>query len=96
MARAPDGRNAFRCREVAGAGIESEGRFDNWKPTYTYGAAAVARRRRHRRPAMWTIVDYVVCDDVGRIINSSDACTAKSWARRCKGLGSVFGEELVL
>ncbi len=91
VARLADGRNV-PFAEVASMDFDSEGRFDNWTPTYTYGAAAV-----HVAVDVETghvqVVDYLVCDDVGRIINHL-TLHGQVMGAVVQGFGSVFSEEL--
>ncbi len=92
VAISPSGESVTMA-DVASLGMASEARFDNSNPTYTYGAAAA-----HLTVDVCTgevkILDYVVCDDVGRIINSM-TLHGQVIGAVIQGFGSVFGEELV-
>ena len=73
-------------------GLEAEAKFQNATPTYTNGAAAV-----HVAVDPGTgrveVLDYLVCDDVGRIINAL-TLHGQVIGAAVQGFGSVFGEEL--
>ena len=92
VARAADGRSV-PLAEVAGDKLEVDGSFKNQTPTYTYGSAfahvAVDPGTGHVQ-----VVDYVVVDDVGRIINSM-TLHGQVMGAAVQGFGSVFQEELV-
>ncbi len=92
VARAADGRSVPLV-EVAKDGINVDGFFKNQTPTYTYGSAfahvAVDPGTGHIE-----ILDYVVADDVGRIINSM-TLHGQVMGAAVQGFGSVFSEELV-
>jgi carbon-monoxide dehydrogenase large subunit len=90
-ARTADGRSV-PLSEVAHMGIASEGQFDNWKPTYTYGAAAV-HVAVDAETGHVQVVDYTVCDDVGRIINHL-TLHGQVMGAVIQGFGSVFSEEI--
>ncbi len=91
VAYAPDGRYVPLI-EAAKDGIASEGQFDNWTPTYTFGTAAA-----HVAVDIGTghvqVLDYVVVDDVGRVINPL-TMHGQVMGAVVQGLGAVFGEEL--
>src|SRR4026208_621725 len=66
-ATAPDGRHVALTDLV---GLKADGTFsNNSKATYTYGTA-VAHVAVDARTGHIEVVDYVVVDDVGRIINA--------------------------
>jgi carbon-monoxide dehydrogenase large subunit len=92
VARLADGRSV-PLAEVARMGISSEGRFDNWKPTYTYGTAAV-HVAVDADTGHVQVLDYTVCDDVGRIINHL-TLHGQVMGAVVQGFGSAFSEELV-
>ena len=92
VAHASDGRSV-PLAEVAGAGIASEGKFNNWKPTYTYGAGC-AHVSVDVETGHVQVHDYTVVDDVGRIINPL-TLHGQVMGAAVQGLGSVFSEELV-
>jgi carbon-monoxide dehydrogenase large subunit len=68
VARAPDGRSLTFGEVASEEALCAEGSFANSKQTYTYGAAA-AHVAVDPRTGSVQVVDYVVVDDVGRIIN---------------------------
>ena len=92
VARAKDGRSV-PFDEVASMGIKADGRFDNWKPTYSYGTSAV-----HLAVDPGTghvdVIDYTIVDDVGRIINPL-TLHGQVMGAVVQGFGSAFSEELV-
>ncbi len=92
VARAQDGRYV-PLAEVAGEGIGAEGRFDNSRPTYTYGTCAV-----HVAVDPGTghvdVLNYTIVDDVGRIINPL-TLHGQVVGAAVQGFGSAFSEELV-
>jgi carbon-monoxide dehydrogenase large subunit len=91
VARAPDGRSVPLV-EVAKDGIASEGKFNNATPTYTFGTAAVHVcvdvETGHVR-----VLDYLVVDDVGRVINPL-TMHGQVMGAAVQGFGAVFSEEL--
>ena len=92
IAHADDGRSVTLA-EVAGAGIASEGKFNNWKPTYTYGTGCV-HVSVDAETGHVQVHDYTVVDDVGRIINPL-TLHGQVMGAAVQGFGSVFTEELV-
>ena len=74
-------------------GVRADGRFDNWKPTYSYGTSAV-----HLAVDPGTghveVLDYTIVDDVGRIINPL-TLHGQVMGAVVQGLGSAFSEELI-
>ena len=72
--------------------LPSEGRFDNSTPTYTFGTAAV-----HVCVDVETgqvqILDYLVVDDVGRVINPL-TMHGQVMGAAVQGFGAVFSEDL--
>ena len=92
VARTADGRSVPLV-EVAKDGINVDGSFKNQTPTYTYGTSfahvAVDAGTGHVE-----VIDYVVADDVGRIINSM-TLHGQVMGAAVQGFGSVFSEELV-
>ena len=92
VARAKDGRSV-PFEEVASMGVRADGRFDNWKPTYSYGTSAV-----HLAVDPGTghveVLDYTIVDDVGRIINPL-TLHGQVMGAVVQGLGSAFSEELI-
>jgi carbon-monoxide dehydrogenase large subunit len=91
IARAPDGRSVSLA-EVAGEGLAADGSFRNSTPTYTYGTAA-AHVAVDPRTGHVEVVDYVVVDDVGRIINPL-TLHGQVMGAAVQGFGSVFSEEV--
>jgi carbon-monoxide dehydrogenase large subunit len=91
VARTADGRSVA-LNEVADGALAAEGTFSNQKSTYTYGTAIA-----HVAVDPWTgqvdVVDYVVVDDVGRIINPL-TLHGQVIGAAVQGLGSVFSEEI--
>ena len=88
-ANARDGRSVTLA-EVAG--LSSKGSFENSKATYTFGSA-MAHVTVDPRTGQVQLVDYVVVDDVGRIINPL-TLHGQVLGAAVQGLGSVFSEEL--
>ncbi len=72
--------------------LSADGTFDNSKATYTYGTA-VAHVAVDPRTGHVEVVDYVVVDDVGRIINPL-TLHGQVVGAAVQGLGSVFSEEI--
>ena len=92
VALAPDGRSV-PLDEAARFGLASEGRFDNWKPTYTYGAAAV-HVCVDADTGHVEVADFVTVDDVGRVINPL-TLHGQVMGAVVQGFGAVFSEDLV-
>ncbi|MBN8965077.1 MAG: xanthine dehydrogenase family protein molybdopterin-binding subunit, partial [Rhizobiales bacterium] len=90
IARAPDGRtvalSAFAGRLLA------EGTFSNSKQTYTYGTAA-AHVAVDARTGQVNVLEYLVVDDVGRIVNPI-TLHGQVIGAAVQGLGGVFSEQL--
>ena len=92
-ATARDGRSV-KLVELAGTErLTGEGTFSSSKQTYTYGAAA-AEVAVYPKTGRVEVVDYVVVDDVGRIVNPH-TLHGQVMGAAVQGLGSVFGEHLV-
>jgi carbon-monoxide dehydrogenase large subunit len=92
VARMAGGR-AISLADAAGpAPLVGEGTFSSSTPTYSYGAAAV-----HVAVDPMTghvdVLDYVVVDDVGRVINPL-TLHGQIIGATVQGLGSVFSEHL--
>ncbi|MDX3908179.1 MAG: molybdopterin-dependent oxidoreductase, partial [Pigmentiphaga sp.] len=68
VARAPDGRSVALADFAGVERFDSEGTFSNSKATYTFGTAA-AHVAVDPRTGQVEVLDYLVVDDVGRIIN---------------------------
>jgi carbon-monoxide dehydrogenase large subunit len=89
VALAPDGREI----SIFDLGLEAEASFSNGsKATYSYGTAAV-HVAVDPDTGHTEILDYTVCDDVGRIINPH-TLHGQVIGAAVQGLGSVFSEEL--
>jgi carbon-monoxide dehydrogenase large subunit len=90
VARAPDGRTvplaAFAGR------LAVEGTFSNSKQTYTYGTAA-AHVAVDPRTGHVDVLEYLVVDDVGRIVNPL-TLHGQVIGAAVQGLGGVFSEHL--
>jgi carbon-monoxide dehydrogenase large subunit len=78
--------------EVADAALCADGTFSNAKATYTYGTA-IAHVAVDPKTGQVDVVDYVVVDDVGRIINPL-TLHGQVIGAAVQGLGSVFTEEI--
>ncbi len=89
-ASAPDGRHVTLTDLI---GLNADGTFsNNSKATYTYGAA-IAHVAVDAKTGHVEVVDYVVVDDVGRIINAM-TLHGQVIGAAVQGLGSVFSEEI--
>ena len=88
-ATAPDGR---RVTPAELAGLSVDGKFDNSKATYTYGTA-IAHVTVDARTGGIEVLDYIVVDDVGRIINP-ETLHGQVIGAAVQGLGSTFTEEI--
>jgi carbon-monoxide dehydrogenase large subunit len=92
-ATAPDGRR-LTFADLSVHGLSADGTFsNNSKATYTYGTA-IAHVAVDAKTARVEVLDYVVVDDVGRIINPH-TLHGQVVGAAVQGLGSVFSEELV-
>jgi aerobic carbon-monoxide dehydrogenase large subunit len=89
VASAPDGRKL--TLHEAGA-LAADGTFSNQKATYTYGTA-IAHVAVDPKTGQVEVIDYVVVDDVGRIINPL-TLHGQVIGAAVQGLGSVFTEEI--
>lgn len=89
-ARSADGRSV-RMSAFAGT-LSAEGSFSNAKQTYTYGAAAAHVAVDIRTGAV-DVLDYLVVDDVGRIVNPL-TLHGQVVGAAVQGLGGVFSEHL--
>jgi len=90
-AAAPDGRTVALTDLI---GLKADGTFsNNSKATYTYGTA-VAHVAVDAKTGHVEVIDYVVVDDVGRIINPM-TLHGQVIGAAVQGLGSVFSEEIV-
>jgi carbon-monoxide dehydrogenase large subunit len=91
-AAGPDGKT-IALSELAGTGIEAEGAFLNKKHTYTYGAHA-AHVVVDAKIGHVELIDYVVVEDCGRIINPLTV-HGQTIGSVVQGLGGAFMEHLV-
>ncbi len=90
-AHAPDGRSlAFAA--LASDELAADGVFASAKQTYSYGTAAAHVAVDPKTGAV-AVIEYVVVDDVGRIINP-ETLHGQVIGGAVQGLGSVFGEHL--
>jgi len=92
VARAADGRS-LALSEAADGALSADGTFSNAKATYTYGTA-IAHVAVDPKTGQVEVIDYVVVDDVGRIINPL-TLHGQMIGAAVQGLGSVFTEEIV-
>src|SRR5439155_11021768 len=92
VASAPDGRKVY-LSEVADGGLAADGTFSNSKATYTYGTA-VAHVAVDPKTGKVEVIDYVVVDDVGRVVNPL-TLHGQVIGAAVQGMGSVFSEEIV-
>ncbi len=90
-ARLPDGRS-IGLADMAGEFLVADGVFSNSKITITYGTA-IAHVSVDPRTGGVTLLDYVVVDDVGRIINPK-TLHGQVIGAAVQGMGSVFTEEI--
>jgi carbon-monoxide dehydrogenase large subunit len=93
VARAPDGRSVSFGQVAAEEGLSADGSFASSKQTYTYGTAA-AHVAVDPSTGSVEVVDYIVVDDVGRVINPM-TLHGQITGAIVQGLGSVFSEHLV-
>jgi aerobic carbon-monoxide dehydrogenase large subunit len=82
---------AARSAEVAGVSVE--GVFKSAKPTYSYGTAA-AHVAVDPRTGHVALLDYLVVDDVGRIVNPL-TLHGQVIGAAVQGCGSTLAEHLV-
>ena len=92
VAIAADGRR-FSLADLADAKLSADGTFSNSKATYTYGTA-IAHVAADAKTGHVEVLDYLVVDDVGRIINP-ETLHGQVVGAAVQGLGSVFSEEIV-
>ena len=91
VALAGDGRSVSWA-ELGGGTLSVDGVFKSSKPTYSYGTAAVAVAVDPRTGHV-DILDYLVVNDVGRIVNP-ETLHGQVIGGTVQGLGSAFGEHL--
>ncbi|RDC71952.1 xanthine dehydrogenase family protein molybdopterin-binding subunit [Rhodovulum sp. 12E13] len=87
----PDGA-VLDLADLAAEGLAGEAKFLNSDATYTNGTAAV-HVAVDPETGRVEVLDYVVCDEVGRIVNALTLHGQVTGAA-VQGFGSVFGEEL--
>jgi len=87
------GGKAIALAELAGEGISAEGAFLNKKHTYTYGTHA-AHVAVDAKIGHVELLDYVVVEDCGRIINPLTV-HGQTIGSVVQGLGGAFMEHLV-
>src|SRR6202035_1982686 len=92
VARAADGRT-MALSEAADGALTADGTFSNSKATYTYGTA-IAHVAVDPKTGQVEVIDYVVVDDVGRIINPL-TLHGQVIGAAVQGLGSVLSEEII-
>jgi aerobic carbon-monoxide dehydrogenase large subunit len=90
VVNAPDGRRATLAEF---SGLSVDGKFDNSRNTYTYGTA-IAHVTVDPRTGGVEVLDYLVVDDVGRIINPN-TLHGQIVGAAVQGLGSTFTEEII-
>ena len=88
---AAEGRS-LDLADCASDGLEGAAKFLNSNATYTNGTAA-AYVAVDPETGRIEVLDYIVCDDVGRIINAL-TLHGQVMGAAVQGFGSVFGEEL--
>jgi len=92
VARTADGRSVSLGDVAAAEALWVDASFDNSKQTYTYGAAAAHVAVDPASGAV-AVLDCIVVDDVGRIINP-ETLHGQITGAIVQGLGTVFGEHL--
>jgi len=92
VASSPDGRR-ITLAEIPDEKLAADGVFSNSKATYTYGTA-VAHVAVDPATGKVEVLDYVVVDDVGRVINP-ETLHGQVLGAAVQGLGSAFSEELI-
>jgi len=93
VARARDGRAMTLAEAAAARKLTGEGSYSSDKRTYTYGTAA-AHVAVDPKTGSVKVLDYVVVDDVGRVINPL-TLHGQVVGAAVQGFGSVFSENLV-
>lgn len=92
IAHAEDGRTVTLAELAAMRSLVGEGTFSSSKATYTYGTAAAHVTVDPKTGAV-EVIDYIVVDDVGRVINPL-TLHGQITGAVVQGLGSVFSENL--
>jgi carbon-monoxide dehydrogenase large subunit len=93
VARTRDGRSMTLAEAAAAEKLTGEGSFSSDKRTYSYGTAAVHVAVDPKTGSV-QVLDYVVVDDVGRVINPL-TLHGQVLGAAVQGFGSVFSEHLV-
>jgi aerobic carbon-monoxide dehydrogenase large subunit len=93
IAQTRDGRSITLAEAAAAGKLTGEGSFSSDKRTYTYGTAAVHVTVDPKTGSV-QVLDYVVVDDVGRVINPL-TLHGQVVGAAVQGFGSVFSEHLV-
>jgi carbon-monoxide dehydrogenase large subunit len=93
VARTRDGRSMTLAEAAAAGKLTGEGSFSSDKRTYSYGTAAVHVAVDPKTGSV-QVLDYVVVDDVGRVINPL-TLHGQVLGAAVQGFGSVFSEHLV-
>ena len=94
-ARLPDGRQVALidlAEKSPATSLAADGVFSNSKLTITYGTA-IAHVAVDAKTGKVTLLDYVVVDDVGRVINPM-TLHGQIVGAAVQGMGSVFTEEI--
>jgi len=89
---APDGQSVSLFEFAGSERFDSEASFSNSKATYTFGTAA-AHVKVDPQTGRVEVRDYLVVDDVGRVINPLTLHGQVTGAA-VQGMGSVFTEHL--
>jgi carbon-monoxide dehydrogenase large subunit len=92
VAATADGRKVSMA-DIADEKLVADGVFSNSKATYTYGTG-IAHVTVDAGTGHVEVVDYVVVDDVGRVINP-ETLHGQVLGAAVQGMGSVFTEEIV-
>lgn len=92
IARCRDGRS-ITIGELSNRGLEAKGTFANSRPTYAYGAAA-AHVAVDPRTGHIALLDYLVVDDVGCVVNPL-TLHGQVLGAVVQGMGGVFSEEII-
>jgi len=87
------GGKSLALAELGSEGLCAEGSFASHHHTYAYGAAA-AHVAVDPKTGHVELIDYVMVEDVGRIINPL-TCNGQAVGAVVQGLGGVFLEHLV-
>jgi aerobic carbon-monoxide dehydrogenase large subunit len=90
---APDGRQLSLAQATAEEELAVDGTFASSKATYTYGTAA-AHVAVDPGTGQVEVLDYMVVDDVGRVINP-ETLHGQITGAIVQGLGATFSEHLI-